>query len=127
MDRSSTAVIVEDDVATQALLAAVARRCGLTARLARDGEAAIALLLAEPPSVLVLDLILPRLSGVDVLQRVHHVWPQLLPRTVVITAADEGTLRRAGVALLKVRCVLRKPLDIEELGGQLEECARLVT
>lgn len=125
MDGHSTAVIVEDDVATQSLLAAVARRCGLTARVARDGEAAIALILTERPSVLVLDLVLPHLSGVAVLQHVSQVWPQLLPRTVIVTAADEKTLRTVGPALRKVHCVMRKPLDIEELGGEIEQCVRL--
>jgi CheY-like chemotaxis protein len=123
MDGSSTAVIVEDDVATQALLAAVARRCGLKARLAGDGEAAIALILSDPPSVLVIDLLLPRLSGLDVLRRLHQVSPQLLPRTVVVTAADEKTLQGADPTLRLVRCVMRKPLDIAELGDHLAQCA----
>src|SRR5207248_1386469 len=125
MSGHATAVIVEDDVATLALLAAVARRCGLNARVASDGEAGIALILAERPAVLVIDLVLPRLSGLDVLQRIHQVSPQLLPRTVVVTAADDGAIQRAESALRNVRCVMRKPLDIEELAGELRQCLHL--
>jgi DNA-binding response OmpR family regulator len=122
MDALRTAVIVEDDLATQALLAAVARRHGLTARVAGDGEAGIALILSEPPSVLIIDLVLPRISGLEVLQRMNETTPALLPRTVVVTAAGDGLLRRAESELRRVHCVMRKPIDIEELGDELLRC-----
>lgn len=124
MDPFPTAVILEDDLATQALLAAVARRCGLTARVAGDGEAGIALILAERPAVLIVDLVLPRMNGVEVLRRMGDVAPSLLPRTVVVTAADEGMIRRAASELRRVHCVMRKPLDIQELSQELERCIR---
>jgi DNA-binding NtrC family response regulator len=119
-----TAVVIEDDVATQALLAAVARRCGLTTRTAGDGEAGMALILAEPPAVLIIDLALPRVSGLDVLRRLQEVAPVLLKRTVVVTA-DELLLRADGNALRSVACVLRKPFDIELLIEELERCIAL--
>ncbi len=46
---------------------------------------------------------------------------------MIITAADEGTLRRADGELRNVRCVMRKPLDIVELSDELERCVRLAT
>ncbi len=122
MGASPTAVIVEDDLATQALLAAVARRSGITARLAGDGEAGIALILAERPTVLVIDLHLPRLSGEEVLRRMGEVSPTLLPRTIVVTTDDGLTLRDATPELRRVRCVMCKPFDIEELGDELLNC-----
>jgi DNA-binding response OmpR family regulator len=124
MDALGTAVIVEDDLATQALLAAVVRRHGLTARVAGDGEAGIALLLADPPSVLIIDLVLPRISGTEVLRRMNETSPKLLPRTVVVTAASDGLLRRAASELRRVHCVMRKPIDIEELGDELLLCLK---
>lgn len=124
MDPFPTAVILEDDLATQALLAAVARRCGLTARVAGDGEAGIALILAERPAVLIIDLLLPRMSGLEVLRRIGDVAPSLLARTVIVTAADEGMIRNAISELRRVRCVMRKPLDIEELAEELDDCVR---
>jgi DNA-binding response OmpR family regulator len=122
MDALGTAVIVEDDLATQALLAAVVRRHGLTARVAGDGEAGIALILSERPSVLIIDLVLPRISGTEVLRRMNETTPSLLPRTVVVTAAGDGLLTGAESELRRVHCVMRKPLDIEELGEELLRC-----
>src|SRR5216684_3282772 len=117
-----TAVIVEDDTATSALLAAVVRRHGFNPRTAGDGEAAIALLLAELPAVVLLDLKLPKLSGLEVVRVMRRAFPDLLRRTIVITAMPEPSLSSAGAELRDVRCVLQKPLDLEVLGDELALC-----
>jgi DNA-binding response OmpR family regulator len=124
MERQPTAVIIEDDLATQALLAAVARRCGLAVRLAGDGEAGLALILAEPPSVLIIDVVLPHVSGAEVLKRLSDAIPRLLACTIVVTAAGEVLLREASPELRRVHCVMHKPLDIDELAGELSACVQ---
>jgi DNA-binding NarL/FixJ family response regulator len=66
---------------------------------AGDGEAALALIASEEPSVVLLDLNMPRLDGHAVARRLKERWPQV--RVIVLTGsvAAEDRLRaeRAGV------------------------------
>jgi len=111
-------VVIEDDTATQALLAAVARRCGFTPRLASDGEQAIALILAHSPRAVILDLALPRVCGLEVLRFMRRTNPKLLPCTIVIAAGETPD----DADLHHVRCVMRKPVSLDDLCLQLDGC-----
>jgi CheY-like chemotaxis protein len=70
---------------------------------------------------LIIDLALPRLSGLEVLERLRDVAPGFLPRTVVVSA-DDSLLRGNAEVLRSVSCVLRKPFDIDLLGDELRRC-----
>ncbi|MCL6432165.1 MAG: response regulator transcription factor [Anaerolineae bacterium] len=67
---------------------------------AGDGEEALALVAEHNPDVLVLDIRMPRLSGVDVTRRVAAEYPGL--RVLVLTAYDDNpyvfALLKAGAA-----------------------------
>jgi len=57
------ALIVEDDAATRALLADLVSSAGFETDIAADGELAVGLLTRNSYDVVVLDLILPKISG----------------------------------------------------------------
>ena len=59
---------------------------------AGDGEAALALIASEEPSVVLLDLNMPRLDGHAVARLVKERWPQV--RVVVLTGSDSAEDRR---------------------------------
>src|SRR6266404_2427562 len=103
-------LMVEDDHATLSLLAAIAKREGFDALLADDGEKAISILRHHVVDAMVLDLILPVMSGFDVLLHCRRTVPALLERTIVITAAAEQAYQDFE-ELLHVRRFYRKPLD----------------
>ncbi len=54
---------------------------------ANDGEEALALIARYLPDVAVLDLQMPRLSGLEVIRRLRTEWPQV--RVLVLTAYDD--------------------------------------
>ena len=81
-------LMVEDDHATLSLLAAVAKREGFEALLAADGAQALAIVHHHPVDAIVLDLLLPEISGFDILVYFKQKMPALLKRTIVITAAS---------------------------------------
>jgi DNA-binding response OmpR family regulator len=114
-------LMVEDDHATLSLLAAIAKREGFEALLADDGEKAISILRQQAVDALVLDLLLPRISGFDVLRYCKHSAPGLLERTIVITAAAEQAYQDFE-ELLHVRRFYRKPLDFVDLTSALHAC-----
>lgn len=79
---------------------------------AADGEEALAMVAAQRPGVLVLDVRMPRLSGVEVARRVAARYPEV--RVLILTAYDDDpyvfALLKAGAA-----GYVLKTADSEEL------------
>ena len=86
---------------------------------AEDGEAGIERLWNEKFDVVLLDLMLPRMSGYDVIRHLSMRDPETLRRTIIITAADEATLSFFNEG--DVAAIFRKPLKLEELRTFVEE------
>ncbi|MBW3670264.1 MAG: response regulator [Acidobacteria bacterium] len=106
-------LIVEDHPVLRKLLVTIARRTGLDVDEARDGVEALELLSATSYALVVLDLMLPRLSGHDLLHRMASGEHQ--QRVVLVTAASDEEIEQ--VRSSTVVDVVRKPFDI----GELEE------
>ena len=121
MSLSFTILMVEDDHATLSLLAAIAKHEGFDALLAADGEIAMSILRKETVDAMVLDLLLPRTSGFDILRHCKNSSPELLSRTIVITAASEQAYSDCE-ELNHVRRFYRKPLDFVDLTSALHAC-----
>jgi CheY-like chemotaxis protein len=116
-------LVVDDDKAIRGLMAAVMRREGLSTGTAADGEEAIALLRERRYRVLVLDLMMPKLSGWEVIGWLRSN-PKYRPRTVIIsTAADRAAF--ADIDPEVVNAIFVKPFDIGELGGYVRSCCEL--
>ncbi len=114
-------LMVEDDRATLSLLAAIAKREGFEALLASDGAQALAILHHHPVDAIVLDLLLPEISGIEILRFFKQKAPALLTRTIVITAAS-AEMYQDCEDLRLVRRFFRKPLDFADLTSSLHAC-----
>jgi len=68
---AGTVLLVEDDLLFQRAYNAHLVDEGYVVRLASDGEQALREIEASPPDLVLLDLLLPRLSGYDVLARIR--------------------------------------------------------
>jgi DNA-binding response OmpR family regulator len=105
------ALIVDDDAALRVLLSAILKREGFSTAEARDGEEAVELLDSTHFDLVILDVMMPRLSGHDVLSYLA-AQPPVRPNVIVLSAASEKQLtlvdRRIAAA------VLRKPFDLAE-------------
>lgn len=119
-------LIVEDDASTLSLLAAVARREGYDALLAGDGETAFGFLAANEIDLMLLDLLLPRVSGFDILRHLSKNSPKMLDRTIVITAAADSLLRNCHELSLTA-AVFRKPIDLNDLVAEMHRCSTPVS
>lgn len=106
-------LIVEDHPVLRKLLVTIARRTGLDVDEARDGVEALELLSGTPYALVVLDLMLPRLSGHDLLHRMGSDEHQ--QRVILVTAASDEEIKH--VRSSAIVDVVRKPFDI----GELEE------
>ncbi|MBW1981254.1 MAG: response regulator [Deltaproteobacteria bacterium] len=94
---------------------------GITADTALDGEEALAKMSEQTYDVVILDLLMPGLGGLEVLKRVK----MLSPQTEVILLTGHGATRE-GIEGMRLGAFdyLMKPLDIEELLEKMEEAVK---
>ncbi|MBB6254388.1 hybrid sensor histidine kinase/response regulator [Nitrospirillum iridis] len=79
-------LLVEDNVVNQQVALALLRRAGHTVRLARDGQEALEILAAEPFDLVLMDMQMPVMNGLETTRRLR--------------AAEAGTGRRMPIIAL---------------------------
>lgn len=114
-------LIVEDDPSIRKLLAVALTREPLLTECAADGHEALEKIAQKNYALVLLDLMLPRVSGIEVLERLALRVPPR-PMVFVITAYDEALIRKLDVSI--VHGVLRKPFDVPRLVDLVRECAQ---
>jgi CheY-like chemotaxis protein len=110
MSTSGDILLVEDDVVVANVLRRLLVRAGYTVRMVNDGVEALTELVQHLPKVLILDLILPRVSGFSILEYIQQ--HQIRVSIIVITA---NPLYSSDLAYSGIMQVLFKPFSIEEL------------
>ena len=107
-------LIVDDDPHTLLLWSAVIKPSAVSVIQASDGAQALAILEQQTPTILLLDMLMPYVSGQDVLNYVAKT-PRLDNMYVVVISAhrqpDSNPLARANAVLLKPI----RPVEIREL------------
>ena len=116
-------LLVEDEADLANTLAYHLKRGGFNCRLAGDGQTALAEAQRQPPDLVVLDRMLPRLSGDDVAMRLRSD-----PRTaripiLMLTAKAEETDELVGFAL-GADDYVRKPFSIKLLLARIQALLR---
>jgi two-component system phosphate regulon response regulator PhoB len=84
--KSPTVLVVEDDPLELRLFMMLVERSGYRALGAASGAVALQILSSERPHALVLDLVMPQMSGLEVLQHVRSVPALSQVRVLVLTA-----------------------------------------
>jgi CheY-like chemotaxis protein len=114
-------LLAEDDPHIRAALGELLRDEGYAVLEAVDGPATLAEARANPPALLLLDLMLPVVDGWQILrERQRDPTLRAVP-VLVVSAARREDLDRA--LALGADAALRKPFEFEDL---LEQVARLV-
>jgi len=92
MDRSH-ALVVEDDTSVCELLYACLTKAGYRVSVAQSGEAALAQIEEDPPEVVVLDLNLPGMNGLDVCRTMRQDrWMSKLPVLMLTGKTEEDDI-----------------------------------
>jgi DNA-binding response OmpR family regulator len=115
-------LVVDDDPAVRALLEIVGKRAGFTVDAASDGLEALAKLHATDYLILILDLMMPRVNGYDVVQQLRG--DPRRPAIVVVTAMTGSYVAKLDPHV--VQSIVRKPFDIEMMAGVLTDVASAV-
>ena len=104
-------LVVDDDDAIRALLQTVLRRRGFHVDGARNGVDALEQLAARGYALVVLDLMMPQMSGYEVLDHLSRQSAATRPRVLVLTAGLEPRTFATDLVIGTVH----KPFDIELL------------
>jgi len=117
------ALIIDDDDPIRTMLSTIVRHQGISVDTASDGQEAIDSLDRDGYSVILLDLMMPRVDGYAVLDHMRAHQPELLPCTILATAVPERDVERN----LKdpVYMVHSKPFDVRQLIADVRHCAKL--
>ena len=119
-------LIVDDEVALANTLAQRLQMRDLKVGTAHDGEQALSKLKVDKPDVIVLDLRMPGMHGMEVLREIKKACPEI--QVIVLTGhgsdKDEEEVKKLGGFDF-----LNKPADIETLAHKIkvafkEKCAR---
>ncbi|HEX2012790.1 MAG TPA: CHASE domain-containing protein [Roseateles sp.] len=113
-------VYIEDNaVNVEVMRGILAQRSRLSLEVYGDGASGLAAVLADPPDLLLLDMQLPELDGLGVLQRLRAA-PQCARLPVVAISANALPDQIARAQAAGVRQYLTKPVDVRELLALLD-------
>ncbi len=113
-------LIVDDEDMTRVLLTHILQRMrvdGLEVLLAEDGEEAVQMANEERPGLILLDVLLPKLNGYDVCQRVRRI-VDYSPYVVILTARGNSNDRQRAEAI-GANDFMTKPFNPARLMNQL--------
>lgn len=127
--REGVIVLVEDNPDDVALALRAFKRNDIRSRVvvARDGAEALEYLfseesLKEPPQVVLLDLKLPKLDGLEVLKKLKHNPKTRLFPVVILTGSKEEEDLAASYGL-GANSYIRKPVEFERFSQTIKKLA----
>jgi CheY-like chemotaxis protein len=117
-----TLLVVDDEKPIRHLLARIATRAGFEVDMAKDGQEALEMVQQKNYMIAIIDLMMPRLSGYELVQKISTLEPR--PTIIVATALTNGEVHSLDDSL--VRRVIKKPFDIKAVANALVETARQI-
>lgn len=116
-----TIYVVDDNPTLRQGLSLALRARGYSVRTAEDGQGLLALLESGRPDLMLLDVMMPGMSGLEVLTRIRadQRWADL---PVFLLTAAAGAELRGEAAQSNELHVLSKPVRLEELLRRIEVC-----
>ena len=115
-----SALIADDSLAVRRLVAARLRREGYSMREAADGHAALAEIELDPPDLLIVDDVLPGLSGVELVEGLRARGLAESVQVAFLTDYASGE-RRATLAGLPAQALVRKPFDLDAFAERMRQ------
>ena len=116
-------LVVDDEIAIADVLKTYLEDLGHRVITAYDGEAAVALAKAERPHLILLDIYLPKMDGIEVLRAIRE-FDQTVG-VIMITAFREEEVAREALRLGAFDYIT-KPFDFDYLGRVLETKLQLM-
>lgn len=120
--RRKSVLVVDDSLSVRRMLRELVEDAGFEALTAKDGAEALALLQAERPDVLVTDLEMPNMNGLQLTSTVRAT-PELTDLPVIMITSRSMEKHRRQAAEAGVNVYLTKPYSEEELVSHIRQAA----
>ncbi len=122
MNNKAMILVVEDDTAVRSLMAMTLDTQGYQYRLARNGAEALLEATTHQPDVMLLDLGLPDMEGVDIIRKVR-TWTNL---PIIVVSARSEDADKVEALDAGADDYLTKPFSVDELLARLRVALRRV-
>ncbi len=106
-------LVVDDDHEIAESIRYTLRAAGFQVSLARDGNEGVAVAESKRPDLMILDMMMPKRSGLLVLERLRQYTDNPVP--VIMITGNEGNRHREYAELLGVSDYLHKPFTMDRL------------
>jgi two-component system response regulator (stage 0 sporulation protein F) len=109
-------LVGDDEVSIRLLYEQVLSGDGHTVITARDGREAYEKFLTEKPDLVILDVKMPGMHGIEVLERIRETGSDV---PIILSTAYQQMESNAAVSTARVACFLSKPIDIARLRAEV--------
>lgn len=121
-DVSGDILVVDDEASVVEVVSLYLQREGFRVRVARDGRQALAAIREQPPALVVLDLMLPAVDGLEIMRRLRDDLASDVP-VIMLTARRQETDRIYGLEL-GADDYVTKPFSPAELVSRVKAVLR---
>jgi len=113
-DNRKVILVADDDPGMRMILGHILAAEGYAVINTDNGRSALEMAQSEHPDLMILDMNMPFLDGLEVLRRLRNLEPPLEYPAILLTAGDPNILKDPAESLGAVR-FLEKPFDLEVL------------
>ena len=114
-------MLVEDDISLREIYSARFTAESYEVITAGDGEEALATAMRERPDLIVLDVMMPKISGFDVLDMLRATPETKNVKVIMMTALSQDTDRKRGEALGVNRYLVKSQVTLEDVVKAVKE------
>ncbi len=113
-------LVVDDDRQTRLKLTRELESRGYAVSAVEGGDEALQAIARESFDLILLDILMPKMDGVEVLERLRADTTQQTPKVIVVSAVDDAE-KMQKCRQLGARHYLTKPVDLELLNARVAE------
>jgi len=120
VERKEKILVVDDELAIIKLLRSELEASGRQALAAMDGAEALQIVEREPPDLIILDIMMPNIDGLEVCRRLRE-WSQI---PIIIVSVKEATEEKVNCLDIGADDYITKPFDVDELMARVRAVLR---
>lgn len=121
MENQTKILIVEDDDLLQSALMSRFQTEGYNVLAANNGEEGLSLFLSENPNVVISDVVMPKLDGIQMLAQIKQKRPDDMTPVVMLTNSDDMNKIASALKNHAVMYLLKSDLKLDDLVKIIKE------